>query len=145
MPPVTKAQLDHAVAILQRARGGARASSELSRAISSEQLGPGQSEQLSSLVYAALRRERRVVAVLRELGADVSGPHAARLMVIGAGLLEASPLFEPEEARAAWSEVSWQRFLQTDATLLARTRGVEKVALLGSLPDFLAQLLHSEY
>jgi 16S rRNA (cytosine967-C5)-methyltransferase len=97
------------------------------------------------LVYAALRRERRVVAVLRELGADVSGPHAARLMVIGAGLLEASPLFEPEEARAAWSEVSWQRFLQTDATLLARTRGVEKVALLGSLPDFLAQLLHSEY
>lgn len=145
MPPVTKAQLEHAVTIVQRVRSGARASSELGQTISREQLGPGQSEQLAGLVYAALRRERRVVAVLRELGADVGGPQAARLTVLGAGLLEATPWLEPEEARAAWSEVPWQRFRQADAALLARVSGVEKVALLGSLPDFLAQLLLRDY
>ncbi|RYZ05713.1 MAG: RsmB/NOP family class I SAM-dependent RNA methyltransferase [Myxococcales bacterium] len=145
MPPVTKAQLEHAVAILQQVRAGARASSELGQTIAREQLGPGQSEQLSGLVYAALRRERRVVAALRELGTNVTGPHAAKLTVLGAGLLESSPWFELEEARAAWSEVSWQRFAQADAAVLERASGVEKVALLGSLPDFLAQLLHSEY
>src|SRR5688572_15322506 len=101
MPPVTKAQLEHAIVILNNVSSGARASSELRQTIAREQLGPGQSEQLSGLVYAALRRERRVTAALRELGADVNGPQSARLRVIGAGMLEASPLFEPEEARAA--------------------------------------------
>lgn len=145
MPPVTTAQLEHAIAIIQQVRSGARASSELGRTIAYERLGPGQSEQLSALVYGALRRERRVLASLRELGVDVSGANAARLTVLGAGLLETPRLFEPEHAREAWSEVAWHRFLQADSALLARTSGVEKVALLGSLPDFLAQLLCSEY
>ncbi len=145
MPPVTKTQLEHAIDILQQVRSGARASGELGRIISQERLGPGQSEQLATLVYASLRRERRVLASLRELGADVGGANAARLTVLGAGLLETPRLFEPEQAREAWSEISWQRFLQADAALLARVQGVEKVALLGSLPDFLAQLLCSEY
>jgi 16S rRNA (cytosine967-C5)-methyltransferase len=143
MPPVSPAQLEHATAIFREVARGARASAELGQTIAREQLGPGQSEQLAALVYGALRKQRRVEAALRELGADVGGPHAARLVSIGAGLLDGS--FDASSAREAWSEVSWQRFLQADAALLARASGVEKVALLGSLPDFLAQLLASEY
>jgi 16S rRNA (cytosine967-C5)-methyltransferase len=41
--------------------------------------------------------------------------------------------------------VSWQRFLQADRNVLERAQGAERVALLGSLPEFLAQSLLNEY
>lgn len=139
MPPVNKAQLDRAVSVLDQVRSGARASTELGRIIGQDDLGPGQAEQLSGLVYGALRKERRVRAALNEVGA---GTLPLRL-AIGAGLLDG--LLDVETARSLWSEVSWNRFLQADQNVLERSSGVEKVALLGSLPDFLAQLLLSEY
>lgn len=141
-PAVTTAQLERAEAIVDRVRRGARASAELSETISREELGPGQSEQLSALVYGALRRDRRVREVLKELGADAG---SARLAVIGAALLEGTGSFDAQSARAAWSEVAWQRFEQTDRDVVARAQGPARLALLGSLPDFLAQLLAAEY
>jgi len=96
-------------------------------------------------VYGAFRRERRVREALRELGSELSGSNQARLGVIGAGLLDGSSVLDLEVARVTWSEVSWQRFLQADRNVLERATGVERVALLGSLPDFLAQLLATEY
>jgi 16S rRNA (cytosine967-C5)-methyltransferase len=71
--------------------------------------------------------------------------NAARLEVIAAALLGDSSLLDFETARAAWSEIAWQRLAQADAAVLARSRGAERVALLGSLPEFLAQLLLAEY
>lgn len=145
MPAVTPAQLEHAISIITRVRDGVRASVGLADTISRERLGPGQSEQLSLLVYGALRRERRVIEALRDLRADASGPLAARLTVIGAALLDSSGLLDAEAARAAWSEVPWQRFAQVDRARIERASGAERVALLGSLPDFLAQLLVAEH
>jgi 16S rRNA (cytosine967-C5)-methyltransferase len=145
MPPATTAALELASAILTDVARGARASVGLSQAISERRLGPGQSEQLSTLVYGALRRERRVREALRELGVEARGVEATRLVVIGAALLEGPELLELESARVAWSEVSWQRFLQADRTLLERSSGKPRVALLGSLPDFLAEQLANEY
>jgi 16S rRNA (cytosine967-C5)-methyltransferase len=139
------AQIDHAAAIFSTVERGERASAVLGDAIAAERLGPEQAEQLSRLVYAALRRARRVRAALSELGVTASSGPYARLIVIGAALLEKSPNFGLEEARAAWSEVSWQRVLNTDAALLERAQGAERVALLGSLPDFLAQVLWEQY
>lgn len=145
MPVSSLAQIDHAAALFSTVERGERASAVLGDAIAAQRLGPEQAEQLSRLVYAALRRARRVRAVLSELGVTAtSGPYA-RLIVIGAALLEKSPDFGLEEARAAWSEVAWQRVLSADAALLERVSGVERVALLGSLPDFLAHALWEQY
>lgn len=139
MPPVNKAQLDRAVTVLEQVRDGARASAELGRVIAADGLGPGQSEQLAGLIYGALRKQRRVEAALDEVGAA----HAAGLVALGAGLLDG--VLDAETARSLATDVAWSRFLQSDAARLERARGVEKVALLGSLPDFLAQLLCDEY
>jgi 16S rRNA (cytosine967-C5)-methyltransferase len=139
MPPVNEAQLQRAVSVLNQVKEGARASAELGGAIARDQLGPGQSEQLAGLIYGALRKERRVQAALDQLRASPS----PRLLALGAGLLDG--LLELAVARELAPELDWQRFRQTDDSLLARSRGVEKVALLGSLPDFLAELLSHEY
>ncbi|HVY26604.1 MAG TPA: RsmB/NOP family class I SAM-dependent RNA methyltransferase [Polyangiaceae bacterium] len=136
--------IDHAAAIFSTVERGERASAALGDAIASQRLGPEQAEQLSRLVYAALRRARRVRAALTEVGATASSGPYARLIVIGAALLEGGD-FDLEAARAAWSEVSWQRMLSADAALLERAQGAERVALLGSLPDFLAQALWQQY
>lgn len=144
MPVSSLAQIDHAAAIFSTVERGERASAALGEAIAAERLGPEQAEQLSRLVYAALRRARRVRAVLSELGVTASSGPYARLIVIGAALLEGGG-FDLEAARAAWSEVSWQRVLNADAALLERAQGAERVALLGSLPDFLAQALWEQY
>jgi 16S rRNA (cytosine967-C5)-methyltransferase len=139
MKPPTLAAIDLAANLILEVRAGARASAALSRAIETYDLGPGQSEQLSGLCYGALRRERRVSAALSELGVAVT----ARLGVLGAALLDGT--IDAGLARELWSEVSWQRFLQADSDVLARASGVERVALLGSLPDFLAEQLRNEY
>jgi 16S rRNA (cytosine967-C5)-methyltransferase len=145
MPVATHATLELAAAIVSDAQRGERASAALAQVISRHRFGPGQAEQLSSLVYGALRRERRVNAALRELGVNLHGASAARLLVIGAALLDRSGTLDAEAARAAWSEVSWRRFAETDRDLLERSTVAERVALLGSLPGFLADLLVAQY
>lgn len=137
--------IELAAAIFSRVEAGERASAALGDAIAAESLGPEQAERLSRLVYAALRRARRVRAALVELGVTASSGPYARLIIITAALLEKSPDFGLDEARAAWSEVSWQRVLNADAALVERAQGAERVALLGSLPDFLAQALWEQY
>jgi hypothetical protein len=79
------------------------------------------------------------------VGTELSGPNQARLGIIGAALLDGAQVLDLDAARTTWSEVSWQRFLQADKAVLDRTSGAAKVALLGSLPDFLATLLNNEY
>jgi 16S rRNA (cytosine967-C5)-methyltransferase len=145
MPAAIPPVVDLAISVLTEAQRGGRASAALGQAISYRRLGPADAEQLSALVYGAFRRERRVREALREVGTELSGTNQARLGVIGAGLLDASSVLDLEVARVTWSEVSWQRFLQADRQVLERSTGAERVALLGSLPDFLAQLLATEY
>lgn len=145
MPPATPPPLLLAIDVLSEAWRGGRASAALASAISERRLGPADSEQLASLVYGALRLESRVREALREVGADLAGPNQARLAVLGAALLDGARVIDLEGARAAWSEVSWQRFLQADGAVVARASGAAKVALLGSLPLFLAEVLHREY
>lgn len=141
MPFASPASIDQASALFTEASKGARAGVGLSRVILEGHLGPGQAEQLSVLVYAALRRELRVRRALRELGVEVDAMHAARLLVIGAALLERSAHLDLDAARLAWSEVAWQRFEQADRAVLARAAGAERVGILGSLPEFLATQL----
>ncbi len=145
MPPASPSLLELAIVVLSEAWRGGRASVALSNAISEQRLSPPEAEQLSALVYGALRRERRVREALREVGADIAGPNQARLAMVGAALLDASGVVDLEGARGVWSEVSWQRFLQADRAVLERSSGAVKVALLGSLPPFLAELLVNEY
>jgi 16S rRNA (cytosine967-C5)-methyltransferase len=145
MPAAVPPVVDLAISVLTEAQRGGRASQVLGQAISDRRLGPPDAEQLSLLVYGAFRRERRVREALREVGTNLAGANQARLGVIGAGLLDGSEVLDLEVARATWSEVSWQRFLQADRNVLERAQGAERVALLGSLPDFLAQLLAHEY
>jgi len=145
MPLVTPGLIASASGVLYEVRGGARASVELARAIADGRLVAAEAEQLSALVYGALRRQRRARAALRELGADADGMNAARLEVIAAALLDDANALDLDVARSAWSELAWQRLAQADAAVLARARGKERVALLGSLPDFAAELLQNEY
>jgi 16S rRNA (cytosine967-C5)-methyltransferase len=74
----------------------------------------------------------------------VSASHAeaALPIVIGAGLFEG--VLEPATARAML-EQDWERFAAVDRERLDRASPVARVALLGSLPDWLAQRLHEEY
>jgi len=145
MPAAIPPVVDLAISVLTEAQRGGRTSQILGEAISERRLGPADAEQLSALVYGAFRRERRVREALREVGTPFAGTNQARLGVIGAGLLDGSSVVDLEVARAAWSEVSWQRFLQADKRALEGAQGAERVALLGSLPDFLAQALFREY
>jgi 16S rRNA (cytosine967-C5)-methyltransferase len=145
MPLVSPGLIASASGALYEVAGGARASAELARTIAEGRLGAAEAEQLSALVYGALRRQRRARAALRELGVYADGMNAARLEVIAAALLDDSSALDFETARAAWSEIAWQRLPQADAAVLGRARGAERVALLGSLPDFLAELLLAEY
>jgi len=145
MPLATPALVDLAISVLAYAQGGGRASAALGQAISYRRLQPSEAEQLSALVYGAFRRERRVREALREVGTELAGSNQARLGIIGAALLDGAQVLDLDAARTTWSEVSWQRFLQADKAVLERTSGAAKVALLGSLPDFLATLLSNEY
>jgi 16S rRNA (cytosine967-C5)-methyltransferase len=145
MPLAPSAVLELAISVLIEAKRGGRAGVALGQAISDRRLGAVDAEQLAALVYGAFRRERRVQEALREVGAEPVGPNQTRLLVIGAALLDGSVLIDLDAARAAWSEVSWQRFLQADRAIVARATGSRRVALLGSLPDFLAELLSTEY
>jgi 16S rRNA (cytosine967-C5)-methyltransferase len=145
MSLATPALIDLAISVLADAQGGGRASAALGQAISYRRLQPSEAEQLSALVYGAFRRELRVREALREVGTELRGSNQARLGIVGAGLLDGAGVLDLDAARTTWSEVSWQRFLQADKAVLERTSGVAKVALLGSLPDFLATSLTHEY
>ncbi len=145
MSLATPALIDLAIAVLTEAQTGGRTSAALGQAISYRRLPAAEAEQLSALVYGAFRRERRVREALREVGVELRGANQARLGVIGAALLDGAGVIDLHAARTTWSEVSWQRFLQADQAVLERVTGAEKVALLGSLPDFLAGLLTNEY
>lgn len=145
MSLATPALIDLAISVLADAQEGGRTSAALGQAIAYRRLQPAEAEQLSALVYGAFRRERRVREALREVGTELRGANQARLGIVGAALLDGSGALELDAARTTWSEVSWQRFLQADKSVLERATGAEKVALLGSLPDFLAQLLAQEY
>jgi 16S rRNA (cytosine967-C5)-methyltransferase len=145
MPVASPTLIDLAISVLAEALRGGRASVALGQAISERRLGPAEAEQLSALVYGAFRKERRVREALREVGQEASGPNLPRLLIIGAALLDGGAVLDLEAARATWSEIGWQRFAQADVAVLGRATGAERVALLGSLPDFLAQLLKQEY
>jgi len=145
MPVATPPLIDLAISVLADAQGGGRTSAALGQAISYRRLQPAEAEQLSGLVYGAFRRERRVREALREVGTELRGPNQARLGIIGAALLDGGAVLDLDAARTTWSEVSWQRFLQADKLVLERTTGAEKVAILGSLPEFLATALSNEY
>ncbi len=130
-----------AASVVAEVRQAGRASSLIGAALEARRAPPAEAEELSRLVYGALRRERRVAAVLGELG--VARADDALRTVLGAGLLERAGSID--EARALAGDVSWERFADADRAVLERAQGVERIALLGSLPDWLAQRLHDEY
>lgn len=115
----------------------------LSRAIAEARLSAVDAEKLSALVYGALRRRKRVRAVLGELGVSEGRATESLFGVMGAALLEGRLDVAAAEALAA--DVGWARFADADASVLAQASAVRKVELLGSLPDWLAERLVAEY
>jgi 16S rRNA (cytosine967-C5)-methyltransferase len=132
-----------AARIVGDAKRGARASVLLSEILGERRSGVEEAEQLSALVYGALRRERRAAAALHELGVTADAAGSELLGVIAAALLEGS--LDIAAARAVAGAVAWERFETADRSLLERAGPVERVALLGSLPDWLATRLCEEY
>jgi 16S rRNA (cytosine967-C5)-methyltransferase len=131
-----------AASLVQQANKGARASALLSQVIGERRATAEEAEQLARLVYGALRRERRVHEALREAGVSAAPTDEALLTVLGAALIEGT--LDVAAARAL-AEVAWARFVAGDHAVLARASGVSRVALLGSLPDWLALRLCDEY
>ncbi|HKY40970.1 MAG TPA: RsmB/NOP family class I SAM-dependent RNA methyltransferase [Polyangiaceae bacterium] len=132
-----------AALIVRDAKAGARASAALSKALRERRFGASEAEQLSQLVYGALRRERRVTGALRELAVSPGASDDERLGVIAAAVLEGS--LDVAAARAVSNVVAWERFGAADRALLGRVSAEERVALLGALPDWLAAQLCQEY
>lgn len=130
-----------AAALVREAKNGARASALLARAIAEQRAGAEQAERLSGLVHGALRRERRVLEAARELD-GVNQRDEALVAVVGAALLEGR--LELTAARGA-CDLAWERFAEADRAVRSRATRVERVALLGSLPDWLAERLIEEY
>jgi 16S rRNA (cytosine967-C5)-methyltransferase len=131
-----------AASVVREARVGARASSLLSEALGTRGSIPEEAEQISRLVYGALRRERRVQVALREAGIELPASQLPLALVLAAALLEGGA-----DAAAAREQldVDWRRFVAEDARALERAQGAARVALLGSLPDWLAERLLDEY
>lgn len=132
-----------AASVVAAAHQGARASVALSEVIAERRLGPAEAEQLARLAYGALRRERRVREVLREVSDSAGLVENARVGVVAAALLEGS--IDVELASRAEPAIEWSRFLAADAGVLQRALGAARVALLGSLPDWLATELVAQY
>jgi 16S rRNA (cytosine967-C5)-methyltransferase len=132
-----------AASVVASANQGARASVALSEVIAERRLGPVEAEQLARLAYGALRRERRVREVLREVCESAGLVENARAAVVAAALLEGS--LDAELGSRAEPAVDWPRFLAADAGVLQRAVGAARVALLGSLPDWLATELVEQY
>src|SRR5687768_17497607 len=86
MPMLARA----AASVVHEVRAGARASSLLASVLSERRASAEEAEQLSRLVYGALRRERRVEVALREAAIEIDTDQAALLHVIGAALIEGS-------------------------------------------------------
>ncbi len=139
MPDLTRL----GAALVDVAHAGERASSGLSQAIKREQLGSSQAEELSGLVYGALRRSERAKATLAELGVPGARCEQGMLLVIAAALLEKR--LDVQAARELVGDVPWEHFEAADARVLERAAGASKVALLGSLPLWLAERLVLEY
>lgn len=131
-----------AASVVHEARAGARASSLLASVLAERRASAEEAEQLSRLVYGALRRERRVQVALREATIEIDSEQSALLHVIGAALIEGSIALP---AARELLQVPWERFIAEDARALERAQGAERVALLGSLPDWLAARLCDEY
>lgn len=132
-----------AASVVAAAHQGARASAALSDVIAERRLGPVEAEQLARLAYGALRRERRVREVLREVNESAGLVDNARVGVVAAALLEGS--LDVELASRAEPAIAWARFIAADAGVLQRATGTARVALLGSLPDWLASELVAQY
>jgi 16S rRNA (cytosine967-C5)-methyltransferase len=132
-----------AASVVAAAHQGARASVALSEVIAERRLGPSEAEQLARLAYGALRRERRVREVLREVSESAGLVENARVGVVAAALLEGS--IDVELANRAEPGIEWSRFVAADAGVLQRALGAARVALLGSLPDWLATELVAQY
>lgn len=132
-----------AASVVAAAHQGARASAALSDVIAERRLGPVEAEQLARLAYGALRRERRVREVLREVNESAGLVDNARVGVVAAALLEG--LLDVELASRAEPAIAWARFIAADAGVLQRATATGRVALLGSLPDWLASQLLAQY
>lgn len=132
-----------AAQLVTEASSGARASARLSEAIARESLSPASAEALQRLVYGALRRGERVRAALRELGRRADDAADPLLVVVGAALLDRG--VDVAEAVELAVDVAWERFAVADARALGKVSGAARVALLGSLPAWLAECLVSEY
>jgi 16S rRNA (cytosine967-C5)-methyltransferase len=143
--PVTAALVRGAASTLDVVLGGVRASNALSTTIAERRLSPAEAERLAALVYGALRRERRVREVLREVGVAPERARASLLRVLGAALSEREPSVELGLASELAIDVAWERWRTADAALLEGAQGSARVALAGSLPDWLAELLLAEY
>ena len=132
-----------AASVVAASHQGARASAVLSEVIAERRLGPVEAEQLARLAYGALRRQRRVREVLREVSESAGLVDNARVGVVAAALLEG--LLDLDLASRAEPAIAWARFVEADAGVLQRATGAARVALLGSLPDWLASALFEQY
>jgi 16S rRNA (cytosine967-C5)-methyltransferase len=132
-----------AASVVAAAHQGARASAALSEVIAERRLGPVETEQLARLAYGALRRQRRVREVLREVSASPGLVENARVGVVAAALIDG--LLDVELASRAEPAIAWARFVEADVGVLQRAVGPARVALLGSLPDWLATDLVAQY
>jgi 16S rRNA (cytosine967-C5)-methyltransferase len=139
---------------------GTRSADALAHSIEQAGLGAEQAERLSSLVYGALRRRRRVEQALggagepaerqrghvdndeRQRGHVDNDEWLGTVCIASALLGQGIPL---ELAGALRPRVDWSRVLEADSAARERAPAVQRVALLGSLPDFLAERLCAEY
>ena len=140
MPAVAPQLISAAARLVSDVLGGERGSVALSRAIGEARLTAGGAEQLSALVYGALRRRKRALAALGALG--VTEP-PSRATVIAAALFEGR--LEVREAVELDPTVTWGQLAEVEQRVLADASAVRRIELLGSLPDWLAERLLSEY
>ncbi len=149
MPALTLSldQSAHAAAVLLRVREGERASSALGQRIAAARLLAGGAEGLSSLVYGVLRRQRRLDEALRELGSAVAAEGAADWLrrVAALFVLEQRNAFVVQSAINLVPGVAWERLRAADEAVRARADAAGRVALAGSLPDWLAERLLQEF
>jgi 16S rRNA (cytosine967-C5)-methyltransferase len=139
MPPV----LNLAAAVVVATQKGGRASAALSEIIAEQRLRAEDAEQLARLAYGLLRRERRVRQALREVTASAGQADNAFIGIVATALIEGS--LDVEQAKRAEPAVPWERLRSADEGVMQRASGVERVALLGSLPDWLAAQLVAAY
>ena len=137
-----------AASVLEQVSAGERASAALGARIARGRLNAERAELLSGLVYGVLRCERRLDEALREAANGQAATEQASgwlQKAVAVALLERRANLDAQTARGLVAGVAWERLSQANQAVLARADPLRRVALSGSLPDWLSACLLREY